>query len=562
VALVGLVFALSYGLRFGVHNQQTYLLHGLHRADPTLFARDWLVTRTLDYHPAFSVLVALLSRAGRLAWGLALLNVALLTAVALLVRALFHRLGETGADAAWLLLLGFWVFTDNKDVIASVADSALFPNYLGPSSLGALGLLAGLLFHLQGRRLASGMATALGGLFHVNYPVLAIPLFGLAQVLDRGPGLVGRLFRQLGPCLLLLLTRLPTLLTVAGEERATEARRLFLTVRSPHHYVPMSFLSDFAPFFGWMALGLVALLLLARGESAGPRRLRLVTAAAFVMVVTATLLTTVVYLPAVAQVYVWRLAPLAVLTAQIAFFTALSQRAAGRLPVEAGGRALVSVLVLIVGFVGLARDLDARSSLAVAILFLLAVMGGSAGATLFRRVGLHGQYVLATVGLVLFVLGTGRGLSELREEAAYLDAPLGGEDRMFGWARGTARDALFVIPPDLQEFRLCAERSVVVDWKSTPILPGELLEWQRRLLVVSGLEDLHTLDEVERGYARMGPRRMERLRQELAADFVVFHQPFPRTRVPEFPVAFADRRYIVFRLLPWEGPSQESQPRR
>ena len=93
-------------------------------------------------------------------------------------------------------------------------------------------------------------------------------------------------------------------------------------------------------------------------------------------------------------------------------------------------------------------------------------------------------------------------------------------------------------------------------------LPGELQDWQGRLLLVSGLPSLRTLDEVSRGYARMGPRRMERLRQELGADFVVFRQPFPRTRVPEFPVAFADRRYIVFRLAPSEGPSQDSQPRR
>jgi hypothetical protein len=44
----------------------------------------------------------------------------------------------------------------------------------------------------------------------------------------------------------------------------------------------------------------------------------------------------------------------------------------------------------------------------------------------------------------------------------------------------------------------------------------------------------------------MGPWRIARLRAELGVDYVVLRSPFPRTRLPEYPVAFQDGHFIVF----------------
>jgi hypothetical protein len=492
------LFGLSFGLRYGVHNQHTYLLHGLHRADPALFARDWLVTQTTDYHPAFAFVVALLAAFGRqaLPWAVALANVALLAAAGFLLWRLCRAVAPSATWPVYLLLAGSLVLQGDKDVIGSVAGSTLLTNYLAPSSFGALGLLAGMVLFVRRRWLASGAAVAVGGVFHVNFLVLAFPLFALAHGLAERGRLRQRLALQLAPCAAVLLARLPALLAIAGAPEAGAAREIFLTVRSPHHYVPLSFLPAFAGFFAWQAAGLLALARLergGRGERGEHRTLGALCAAMMILIVAGTLLTTIVYIPVVAQLYVWRLAPFAVLLAQVCLAAALAM----------GASALPS-----------------------------------------RRV--RPSHVLAAAGVVAFAVGAARGLDGLADQAARLSRPLAAADWVIVWARSTPRDSIFAVPPDFQEFRLQAERAVMVDWKSTPILPHEVLAWYRRVLAVSGREAVRSAAEAESGYATIGPYRMERLAREFDVDFVVVRQPFPRMRLRAARVAYADRRFIVF----------------
>lgn len=496
--LVAAVFALSYGLRYGVHNQHTYLLRGLRQADPSLFGSDWLVTQATDYHPAFSTLVGWAMATGRGPWLIALANVLVLAAAALIIHALAESVAGARAPAVSLLLVGWTVFLAQHEVVGSVAVSALFTNYLVPANLGALGLLAAVLFHVRGRFWLAGVSAAAGGFLHANFLVLAPPLFLLAHLLARRPGWARAAAIQLAPCALVLLVGLPELLAVSGDAQLPEGRRIFMGIRSPHHYLPLTFLRDFAPFYAWQLAGLLALRFSAPA-SASLLRLRALFSSAFVLITAATLLTTAVSVPFVAQLYVWRLAPFAVLLAQVA---------------------LLAWLVRDETWAPLPPRMERARSLVTPL--------------------------LAAAGGVLLALGASRGLPGIGAEAAALRGPLSGEEKLYGWARTTAKDALFAIPPDLFAFRLAAERSVVVDWKSTPVRPTEVQEWYRRLLLVSGRPSIQTLDEAERGYRTMGPWRIARLRAELGVDFVVLRQPFPRTRLPEYGVAFADRRFIVF----------------
>jgi hypothetical protein len=490
VLALSVLFAIVYGLRYGVHNQHTYLLRAARTARPGLFARDWLVTQATDYHPAFSALAGLLMSSGHAGWAVAAANVVVLAAAALFFYGLAREAAGGAALPAFLLVIGWPAFAAQHEVFGSVAVSALFTNYLVPANLGSLGLLAALLFHVRGRFLWAGIAAGVAGLFHANYLVLAPPLFLLAHLVSRPSGL-RPVIAELAPCVLALLVRLPELLAVSLDPLAFEGRRIFTTIRSPHHYVPLTFLKDFAPFFGWQLLGLVAWR--SAGEPASPAsaRLRASFVSVFALVSAATLMTTLVYVPAVAQLYVWRLAPFGVLLALVSLSTWL-----------AGGAA------------------------------------GSAGA---RRAAIVGG-----LGAALLAVGLARGLPGIADEAASLDLPLSREESLYGWAQTTAMDALFAIPPDLDGFRLSAERSAVVDWKSTPVVPSEVCEWYRRVLLVSGRRSVADLDAAERGYQTMGPWRVARLRSELGVDYVVLRSPFPRTRLPEYPVAFADRRFIVF----------------
>jgi hypothetical protein len=50
------------------------------------------------------------------------------------------------------------------------------------------------------------------------------------------------------------------------------------------------------------------------------------------------------------------------------------------------------------------------------------------------------------------------------------------------WVRGhTPTDAIFLVPPDEESFRIRARRAIVVNFKGVPQLGGELPEWRDRL---------------------------------------------------------------------------------
>jgi hypothetical protein len=62
------------------------------------------------------------------------------------------------------------------------------------------------------------------------------------------------------------------------------------------------------------------------------------------------------------------------------------------------------------------------------------------------------------------------------------------------WIRGnTPVDAVFLVTPNDEEFRVLAQRSIIVNFKAVPQLSGELIEWRRRMENVLELSDLRTL---------------------------------------------------------------------
>ena len=82
-------------------------------------------------------------------------------------------------------------------------------------------------------------------------------------------------------------------------------------------------------------------------------------------------------------------------------------------------------------------------------------------------------------------------------------------DDLFAWARtSTPVDAVFLTPPDLPTFRLDARRAIVVDLKSPPLVPDEIVEWYRRLCEVTGEPALRDAPQAIRRWtsARLGRR--------------------------------------------------------
>jgi hypothetical protein len=108
------------------------------------------------------------------------------------------------------------------------------------------------------------------------------------------------------------------------------------------------------------------------------------------------------------------------------------------------------------------------------------------------------------------------------DEAKYLAA--------CDWVRQhTPVDAVFIVPPQEQEFRLRAQRAIVVNYKGVPQLSTELPEWRDRLEAVLDLSDLRTLPRpfpatlaaMRDRYAALSPDALERAAQHYGARYIV-----------------------------------------
>ena len=175
-AALAVLLTLAFTVPFGAVNQATYLLDPLHRALPELFRRDWFVSETPPYQPAFGWLVQWLFRidpegpVALIATHLAI-TIATFAALAWLVTAVSSAWQTLAIVAAAAVTLGI-----------SMGGSYLLAGYFQPSSLATLGWIIAMAALVRRRYLIAGLALALGGITHVNFLVLGIGLFPLVAL--------------------------------------------------------------------------------------------------------------------------------------------------------------------------------------------------------------------------------------------------------------------------------------------------------------------------------------------------------------------------------------------
>ncbi len=554
-ALAALLFAFTFGVNYGFSNHNTYLIHGLQLADPDFLSADWLTSRTTDYHPFFSRLVSVLARLGILVPGVAAANVVVIAFAVLAIYGVVRMVAPgRGAPAVFLVTLGLMNFSRTSSVASTYAFTFIFQ----PSTLAAGALIAAMLFFLRGRYAVSGLYLGLGGLFHVNVLVISLPLFFICHLFAHGKsgthGLPTRLVFQLGPATLALLPHLPLLLANVISADAPAAREILMTVRGRHHYQPLTFLDDFVSFAIWTVLGLASLLAVIR-DTPIHRRLAALFATLQLMVWSATALTTLVYVPTVAHLFFWRLAPFAVILAQLLTATAVYGLLREPVPgtphwyLSGGTRGRLLAAAFAAGSVLLLAESVRAGNLRRPGLFLVLIVALCAVALVprlaswLRRRTLFFVWPPATAYLLL-VLTAWPVLKNLPRLPAELRGP---QRELFDWAGGTERDALFLVPPLLERFRLHAGRAIVVDWKSPPMKADEIVEWYRRIEVVTARPRLRRFRDVKLGYNEMDGERFGSLKREFGFDYAVLEKPASPELASPDRVVFENAVFVVVR---------------
>jgi hypothetical protein len=552
-----------------VSNHPTYLPPGLRYLHPSFLAGDWWLNSSHQYHFAFFALTAALARLGILEVGLAVLNI---LAVAGGLYAGFRIIVWLRAErplACLALLVSAFLATST---FFSIGNTFLFMQSLQPSSIAAAATLAALLAFLERRPIRCGLWLGLAGLFHINYLVANVPLFGLAYVLkavlDGDPrrllskrSLV-ELLQMFGPSLVLVAMFLPVLLTVEGDAlspaAAAEADWIFFRFAVPFHYYPLGWLRKLPVLLGWQVLGLLWTVRAVPDPS--QRRAMWAIQLAFGLVLwSAIALTTLVFIAPVSRLLLWRLAPFAVfLSALLTIVGAVRLLSRGR---DARAQSawdsrvlLASVLIpiLLMPFAprpGEIQPTGYPGPMVLAPLFVLV------WARLFSNIVLPwNKYIAGPVLLILIALAA-YTLPVVDERSRYSmltpETPdARDEDALFAFARqSTPIDAQFLIPPTLDMFRLLAERAIVVDFKAMPVDRTGLIEWYRRLAALSGEPHPATMKAVYRGYERLDPARLEDLRRRYRLTHMVLF-----TSQKLSPHGWSEiYRNPTFRLLAYRG---------
>lgn len=587
------------GYRFGESNHAVYLVDALRRNDPALLANDWWVRSTLQYHFVFSRLSAWLMRVGWIepAFLAGYLGLTVLLHVAW--RRLTHALG--GCDGAYLasvIVFQLMAAGTGLGMYQFLQDSSFLP-----SNIANVAMLWGVYCWVRRRAAWSGLWFGLAGLFHLNHALAGIGLWtGLtllaaireraktgmlpppqgksleARALDNSAGRdptrsrersVGSAGAWIAGTLLLLSLSAPAIApavkAVLGRTASmplAEFVALYVRLRHPHHYDPSSWPPAlWATFLIPIALAVLAYRTAMREMPTDARRRAADAFALFLAMLSIALLGAGLWYVSepLIQMSLYRFSIFPKLLSCIAVGWMIRRSAPSRLALR------VIVIGMFVAFSALMLGPNAFGHLLERVppfvatnafaMWLFALF--ATVAVLRARVTGRGRMLFGGLAAAWVVASLVMSWPKL----GIVHAGLRGDDASYlavcDWAlHNTPRDAVFLVPPDEQSFRLHARRAIVVNFKNVPQLSSELGEWRDRLQTVLDTDRLtslptpfpQTLDAMRSLYEKQSPERLAAIARGYGARYVVSVHRLDARAVGE-PVFYTpDARYFLYDL--------------
>lgn len=557
-----LVLAVTFGFNFGFSNQNTYYAQALKLINPDLFASDWFVNQSIHYHDNFSTLVVMIDKLGfSLDWSSAILDLLLRIASLFFIYRLIRDVSPRYVNHIFLLLVIF-IFIERTN---SVGGSYIYSSYLQPSSLGSFFTIVGMYYFVGGRYLSSGFYFAIGGFYHTNYLLVAFVFLGIAHLfIDGGQNFVKRYIYQFTPMFIVFLFKLPFLIGMIDSPYAGKSSEIFLFIRSPHHYVPSYYSVDFYKFFAWGYIGLSGLFFLGSTSSkmatisdySNFKRLVCLYFGMSTTLVFSFVFTVVWFNDFFAKLFLWRIAPFWEMTSLLIFsfviFESFFSPAEDDIALSFRKKMLVICFFLLGCFLYLKNvsyffglmSFQFFVFLIFVILFSFMIYCLIFDFSKSRVIGFGLVYALLFFVAILSSVNV--FIKDIDNEQKYSLKPFPSHEKeLYEWALSTPKDSLFLTPPNMQNFRLWSRRSIVVDWKSTPVDPEGLVEWYNRIESVSGIEGVKNLRSAMRGYNSIDMSRVAYLKEKYDLNYVVVERSGSNIQLP---IVFENERYTVYSM--------------
>jgi hypothetical protein len=548
IVLGALALCCSFSVKHLCCNQFSYYLPYMKWQFPESFSRDWFVQNALG-HPIFGHITIgmghLLSLPAISLFGSFVCWLLISLGFYLIVGRLYRDRSVLTFSVGVLCMMGFGLpGLGGMHIGESISFRSVFEPFFLAAALAIAGL--GLLAH---RRLfLAGTALAAGALVHVHIMVFLLPVVVLFLLLRRIP------FREVLPffipVILIITPYLFFLVHRAGladgvQDGAVPAWRIAADFRNPHHTHAWEWArwSSFE-FRRYLIILLVQIgaLVVVRPERSVLREVGLLLAMIAIEVLLFCTTTIAFGSSYIGRLEVWKLSPIVTLIGWVFVAGVVAEVAAITSEGSWFRWALFYCGLGIVFLILTAPDLTR----ALGVSGWCALVLASGFLVRWRNCGpvLHGRVRLILVGLLaLTAVGLARkGLAD--SMLAATDQPSG--RGMYQWARSrTAKTSLFLITPDVGDFRMQALRSVVVDLKAFPFDSQGIGEWYRRIGVVSGKPNPGSMREVVQRYDALDAAALTDIARQFACDFIVVRADRHTGNLDGLAVAYADRRFRV-----------------
>lgn len=577
--------------QFGRSNHTVYLLDAIHQMNPAVLANDWFTTKTFQYHAIFGLLT-------RALWGWvqpAFLVGYLGLAIGLHV-AWFQLTRLLGGGRVSYLVSVMFLYLSGAGTALGVytflQDSAFLP-----SNVASVALLWGIVLWVRRRVTWAGAMFAIAAVFHLNYAVVAPALWGAMWLWDgwlsrRGDDVrpdgetepirpwhsramwIGTALAIVpaGVCVLLALRAMPR---GGAAMPFNEFLDLYVHLRHPHHYDPFSWPAAIWVSFLWP---MVFALLGARRVFRDPACSNPVVAAwrragmvfAFFMIVTGIAVAFAGWTFVDERLVQMSLFRFSIYPHLLGCIGAAVWLCEGK-PLGRPTRWIVTTMLAL--GVTAAAVVAMRSGRLEAYAMSPAAMYQQINVTPIKILvgvafvplivmlidfGSHRRqqiYAAATVALMAVLLwgsnGGNYGLIQTPGDESFA--------KVTKWARNkanTPRDAVFVVPPDEETFRLAAMRAIVINYKGVPQTSRELGQWRDRLSDVLDLPDLRTLPRpmpatlaaMRRQYDELPPEHLVTVARKYGARYIIATHAMAYPQMKEVYVAMGEKDYFVYDL--------------
>lgn len=125
-------------------------------------------------------------------------------------------------------------------------------------------------------------------------------------------------------------------------------------------------------------------------------------------------------------------------------------------------------------------------------------------------------------------------------------------DKLYEWIQGnTPNDAIFIIPPTMEDFRLRANRAIVVDWKAFPFKDSAIIEWRDRIFDVTNNQENNLIfqgfssyPQLEKSYTLLNESYFLYLCEKYNVEYIVI----TTERELKFTELYSNNLYRVYRI--------------